>query len=760
MANAPVTPAVQDQIRHVVRTFAPGEVTILEGPFKLAEQADLKYLLSLDPNRFLSGFRSEAGLEPKAKKYGGWESQGVAGQTLGHWLTACALMHKVTGEPKLIERLSYAVDELAECQRASGDGALIAYPDGKKIFREIAAGDVRSQGFDLNGGWVPWYTNHKVLAGLIDAYRYAGNGKALGVATGFADWAIDVTKNLTPAQWQTMLSAEHGGMNEVLAELYAITGEKKYLELARKFHHDMVLIPLAEGRDVLPGLHANTQIPKLIGLARLYELDGDESDRRAATFFWNTVVDTQTFANGGNSTGEHFGKPHALGDRLKGDTAETCNTYNMLKLTRHLFTWETDPAAQMKLADYAERATFNHILASVHPKTGMVVYYCRVGQGSKKDFSTPFDSFWCCVGTGMENHARYADAIYFKSGDTLTVNQFIASEVTWAEKGATVRQETKFPDEPKTSFVIKSDQAAAFTLRLRYPNWAMADAKITVNGESANVHGKPGSYIELKRTWKSGDRVELALPMGLRTEALPDVATRQAIFVGPILLAGQVSAKSTEHPVIVDDGKPVEAWLKPNQGELMFATASDVSRPEAIELKPFFRVTEGHYSVYFDRFNAHQWEARQAEHRAEQERLADLEARTIDEVEIGAMQPERDHELTSEKSTVGEHAGRKWRHADSGGFFEFTMKVDPQGPNDLVLTYWGEDTGRDFDVLVDGQKLATVNLKAEHPDAFFDVTYPLDPAWTSGKASVRVRLRPHEKKTAGGLYGARIVRQK
>ncbi len=759
-ADAAPTPAVPDQVTPVVRAFAPGEVTILDGPFKLAERADLNYLLSLEPDRLLSGFRSEAGLEPKAKKYGGWESQGVAGHSLGHWLTACALMHRATGRPDLIERLNHAVRELAECQRASGDGALIAYPGGRKIFRELAAGDVRSQGFDLNGGWVPWYTNHKVLAGLVDAHRYAGSGEALGVARRFADWAVDVTRNLTPAQWQTMLGAEHGGMNETLAELYALTGEGTYRELARKFHHDKVLTPLAEGRDVLPGLHANTQIPKLIGLARLYELEGTEADRRAATFFWNTVVDAQTFANGGNSTGEHFGKPHALGARLKGDTAETCNTYNMLKLTRHLFTWEADPALQMKLADYAERATFNHILASVEPKTGMVVYYCRVGQGSKKDFSTPFESFWCCVGTGMENHAKYADGIYFKGDDAVTVNQFIASEARWAEKGVTLRQETRFPDEPNTSFLVTADQSTVFTLRLRYPAWTGTEAKLRVNGEPAEVQGRPGTYIEIRRTWESGDRVDVALPMPLRTEPLPDAPARQAIFSGPILLAGRVPAKPSEHPVIVDGGNPVAAWLKPGQGELTFATAPGVGRPSAIELEPFFRVTEGHYSFYFDRFDERKWEARQAEVRAEQERIADLEARTVDTLEVGAMQPERDHELTSERSTVGEHDGRKWRHAESGGFFQFTMRVDPRAPNDLVLTFWGGDAGRDFDVFVDGRKLATVNLKGEHPGAFFDATYPMDPDWTRDKTAVRVRLRPHEKKIAGGLFGARVVRRK
>jgi uncharacterized protein len=748
---------VPDKVKFVSRAFEPGEVAILPGVFKDAEQADLKYLLSLEPDRLLAGFRIEAGLKPKAEKYGGWESRGVAGHSLGHWLTACALMYAQTHDERLVEKVNYTIDQLAEVQQAS-DGALIAFPDGRKIFAEVAAGDVRSQGFDLNGGWVPWYTIHKELAGLIDVYRYMNSPKALEIATKKADWAIAVTAKLALEQWQLMLGCEHGGMNESLAELYAITGEKKYEDLARKFHHDKVLTPLAEGRDVLPGLHANTQIPKLIGLARLYELDGNEDDRKAASFFWNTVVDTQTFANGGNSTGEHFGKPNMLGARLAGDTAETCNTYNMLKLARHLYEWESDTKQQMKLADYIERATFNHILASQDPKTGMVIYFCRVGQGVKKDFSTPFDSFWCCVGTGMENHAKYADSIYFKSDDTLTTNQFIASEVKWSEHALTVRQETRFPDEPKTTFTFTGPRSATpLTLRLRYPNWAVGDAKVMINGEAIATTGKPGSYIELKRVWNNGDRVELALPMSLHAEPLPDIATREAMFIGPILLAANVPEKKIDHPVVIDNDKPLDTWLKP-QGELMFTTA-DVAKPTQIEFKPFFRLREGKYTVYFDRFTQDQWDAKQAAYRAEQERVAALEARTVDRLDIGEMQPERDHELVSEKSITGENGDRKWRHATDGGFFEFTMKVDPVAKNELVVTYWGGDENkREFDLIVDGQTVGSESLNASKPGEYFDKAYAIDPALTKGKTSVKVRVQAHPKRTAGGVYGVRIIK--
>lgn len=748
---------VPDKVAPVSRPFSPGDVTLLAGPFKDAEQADLRYLLSLDPDRFLAGFRTEAGLKPKAEKYGGWEARGVAGHSLGHWLTACALMYTQTGSPQLLEKLNYTIDELAEVQQANGDGSLIAFEGGRKIFAEIASGEVRSQGFDLNGGWVPWYTIHKELAGLIDVYRYTQNARALDVATQLGDWAVAVTARLTPEQWQTMLACEHGGINEVLAELYAITGDAKYHDLARKFHHDKVLNPLAEGKDILPGLHANTQIPKLIGLARLFELDGRDEDRRAASFFWNTVVDTQTFASGGNSTGEHFGKPHALGARLAGDTCETCNTYNMLKLARHLYAWEADEPQQMKLADYIERATFNHILASQDPKTGMVVYFCRVGQGVKKVFSTPFDSFWCCVGTGMENHAKYTDSIYFKSDDTLTVSQFIASEVKWKEKGVTLRQDTNFPDQQQTTLTVNCQTPTQFTLRIRYPFWTGKPGKFRSNGQLAELAVKPGTYLELKRTWSDGDRIGLELPTPLRVEPLQDIETKEAIFAGPILLAAKVPEKKTEHPVMVDNGQPPDAWLQP-QAALTFTT-TDVAKPLPLKFEPFFRLHDGRYSVYFDHFTDAQWHAKQAEYRAAQERLAALEVRTVDRLDIAEMQPERDHELVSEKSQTGEHTEHKWRHAFDGGYFEFTMKVDPAVKNELILTYWGSDAhDREFDLLIDGQKLATEVLRGERPGEFVDKAYPIDEAWTRGKPSVHVRVQAHPHKLAGGVYGVRTAR--
>ncbi|MBZ0257511.1 glycoside hydrolase family 127 protein, partial [bacterium] len=413
--------------------FSVEDVQLLDGPFLHARNLDAAYLLRLVPDRLLAGFREVAGLPAKAKRYGGWESMGVAGHTLGHYLSAASRLY-AAGDDRFLERINYIVDELKACQANSG--YLAAFSEGKKVFEEVAKGDIRSAGFDLNGSWVPWYTFHKQFAGLIDAYRYCDNQEALEVAKKMGDWAIDVTSGLSEEQFQKMLACEHGGMNESMLELYAITGDERYLELSRRFHHQAVLGPLARGEANLPGLHSNTQIPKIIGVAHRYEYTQDEADHDIATYFWDRVVHHHTYANGGNSNHEHFGPADQLAHRLSSESSESCNTYNMLKLTRHLFSWTEDP----QYSDYYEQALYNHILAAQNPDDGMMCYFIPMQVGGAKTYSTPFDSFWCCVGSGIENPARYTEGIYYHGDDDLLVNLFIPSVLKWKEQGVELRQ--------------------------------------------------------------------------------------------------------------------------------------------------------------------------------------------------------------------------------------------------------------------------------------------------------------------------------
>ncbi|HEX5220612.1 MAG TPA: beta-L-arabinofuranosidase domain-containing protein [Verrucomicrobiae bacterium] len=752
-ASDKVAPAIP--IR--AQTFAPKQVVLLEGPCKRAMQRDEKWLLSLEPDRLLSRYRQEAGLTPKARNYGGWEEQGISGHSLGHYLSACAWMYQGTGDQRFLDRLNYIVDELAGCQRANTNGFLGAMPNSKRLFAEIARGDIRSAGFDLNGSWVPWYNLHKLLAGLIDAYRYGDNPRALEVATRFGDWVDETTKSLTEAQWQRMLACEFGGMNESLADLYALTGNKKYLNLALKFYHQAILDPLAAGRDELPGKHANTQIPKLIGAARLYELTGDSRHGNAARNFYSIVLSNHTYVTGGNSQGEHFGPARKLDNRLGASTAETCNTYNMLKLSRALFTFEPRAA----LGDYYERALFNHILASQHPGDGRVTYFLTLKPGEAKKFLGPED-FTCCNGSGMENHARYGEAIYFHAPDQLWVNQFIASELNWTEQGLRLRQETAFPYDAATKLTITVAKPLKLALHIRQPFWATNGFAVMLNGKEADDAGKMEGYVTIEREWKTGDTVDVEMPFCLRTEAMPDNPNRIAIFDGPILLAGNVGAVGSENPVpvFVADGRAVTDWVKPVAGKPLSYRTEGVGRPVDVELKPFFATYDQRHSVYWEVFTEDGWKVREQEYRAEQQRLKELEANSADLFHIGEMQAERDHNVHGEKTGAGEYNGRKLRHAWDGGWFSFEVAVATNAPSDLVITYWGSETGqRTFDVLVEGEKLATTSLHQDQPEQFWDKVYPLPETLTRGKQKVTVKFQAHPGNFAGGVFGVRVVKR-
>jgi DUF1680 family protein len=752
LAGAKEKPALEQ----VAVPFGVREVKLLDGPFLHAQDLDARWLLSLDPDRLLSWYRKEGKLEPQGEVYGGWESMGVAGHSLGHYLSACARMYHATGQEEFKRRVDYIVADLAKCQQAGGDGYLAAIPRGREVFAEVARGDIRSQGFDLNGSWVPWYTLHKLFAGLIDSYYLCGNEQAKEVAIKLADWADETTKNLTPEQWQKMLACEHGGMNESLAELYAITGDEKYLQLAEKFYHKAILDPLVEGKDSLAGKHANTQVPKAIGAARIAELTSDQKFAKIARAFWDIMVGSHTYVIGGNSFGEHLGEPGKLNDRLGDNTTETCNTYNMLKLTSALFA--DKPAA--KYADYAERALWNHILASQSSESGMVCYYVPLRAGATKPFQGP-EAFTCCSGSGMENHARYGEYIYAHSDDALWVNQFISSELNWQDKGVQLKQLTQLPDNGKTRIEVACNAPQEFTLNVRHPHWVESGYRVTVNGKEIESPSGPASYVAIKRTWKSGDVIEIDTPLTLHLESMPDNPRRVAVFYGPLVLAGELEGQGDGLlPVLVTNDKPVSEWLKPVEGRVAFRT-NGVGRPGDQTLVPFFGVHgDTRYIVYWDIFNEDEWQQRQQEYEAERERERQLAERTVDYFAIGEMQPERDHKVEGEKTSAGEHGGRKFRHAQDGGWFSCELTLPKDKPADLLVTYWGSESGpRTFDLLLDGQKIATQSLHQDDPEKFWQKTYPLPDELTAGKEKAVLKFQAHPGNMAGGVFGIRLVRR-
>jgi DUF1680 family protein len=740
-------------------SFAPGDVKLADSPFKRAMEADTRFLLDLKPDRLLSDFRVHAGLNPKAQKYGGWESSGLAGHSLGHYLSACALQYSATNNPEFRQRVDYVVDELAECQRARKTGYVGAIPKEDTVFAEVAQGIIRSRGFDLNGAWSPWYTVHKVMAGLLDAYLYAGNANALTIETGMADWTGDILKNLTDEQIQQMLLCEYGGMNDVLVNTYALTGNKKYLDLSYKFHDRVVLDSLANRKDILPGRHSNTQIPKLIGTIRRYELTGSQPDFVMSDFFWNTVVNHHTYAPGGNSNYEYMSTPDQLNATLTDNTMETCNTHNMLKLTRHLFALRPSSTYM----DFYERALYNHILASQNHTSGMVCYFVPLRMGTRKHFSNEEEDFTCCVGTGMENHVKYGESIYFKGADgSLFVNLFIPSELTWTEKGLRLTMNANLPASPDVSLTVQTDKPVKMPVRIRKPAWLSGAMTVMVNGKAVAGSMQDG-YVVVSRTWKTGDKIDLALPANLHYVAMPDNPARQAFFAGPVLLAGDLGAKEPDPaqgvPVFVTSTADPNMFIKPTGQPLEFTTGNTGAQ-SAVTLKPFYELQTNFYTVYWDVFTPDSWKAQQVVYEQKRRDAADLERRTVDLLRLGEMQPERDHNLTGDKLETGEDHTRKFRVANGGSAMTFTMKIDSTAQNTLIGTYWGMDNrGRQFDILVDGTVVASEDLNKYKESRFYDISYPVPTELTQGKTLVTVKLQAKSNNAAGPVYGIRMVRK-
>ncbi|MCU0358577.1 MAG: glycoside hydrolase family 127 protein [Cyclobacteriaceae bacterium] len=742
--------------------FSLHAVRLLDGsPFKHAQNMDAAYLLSLEPDRLLHRFHLHAGLPVKGEIYRGWESDGLSGHTLGHYLSACAMMYASTGNAEFKKRTDYLVDELARCQQARGSGYVGAIPKEDSIFWKVQHGIIKTSGFDLNGGWSPWYTVHKVMAGLTDVYVYTSNIQALDVVVKMADWTGTILKDLNEEQLENMRKCEYGGMNDVLVHIYELTGNKKYLGLSYKFHDQFVLGELAKKIDPMPGKHSNTNVPKVTGVARRYAVAAASEDHTIASFFWETMVNHHSYVIGGNSNYEYCGDPDKLNDRLSDNTCETCNTYNMLKLTRYLFAWNPNSV----YGDYYERALYNHILASQHPENGMMTYFVPLRMGSKKTFSTPFNTFTCCVGSGMENHAKYTEGIYYEGSDgSLMVNLFIPSELSWKEKGVSFRQETKFPEDNAVRMTVQTQKAQAFQLKIRQPKWTGGNIVVKINGKVVKTSTSSDGFFVIDRKWKNNDVVELTLPMTIYTESIPDNPDRIALLYGPLVLAGQLGNEMPDPvygtTVLMTTNKNAVDWIKPVEGAALTFRTESAARPQDVKLIPFYKTYDQYYNVYWDFFTPEAWSLRQADYEAEKKRISDIESRTIDYIRIGEMQPERDHNLrASERSYVSQALGRPGREVRLGGYFEFDMKVDPAASNVLLCSYIGDDRNRSFDFLVDGVKIATQELNGGTAGRFFDVEYPVPDELVKGKSAVVIRVQAHPGKTAGRVFGCRIVNQ-
>ncbi len=766
-AESSGTVAVPDKVASKARPFDLEAVRLLDGPFRRAMELDEKYLLSLDQDRLLHDFRVNAGLPSSAQPLGGWEAPDVElrGHSVGHYLSALSLMYASTGDAVLKERAESMVTELAKVQAALPSQG--AHPGYLSAFPESFFDRVEKR----ERVWAPYYTIHKIMAGLLDVYVRFGDRQALDVVTRMADWVKFRCDRLTDAQMQAMLGTEFGGMNDVLANLYATTANADDLALARRFEHKALFDPLEHREDPLNGLHGNTQIPKIIGAAREYELTGEARYKDIATFFWERVAEHRSYVNGGNTDGESFFPPEDFSKHLGVSTTETCNTYNMLKLTRHLFAW--DPSA--RTMDFYERALVNDILGSQDPETGMVMYYCPLRPGAFKTFSTPDDSFWCCVGTGMENHGKYGDTIYFHGDDTLYVNLFIPSELTWKARGLVVRQETTFPDTDTTRLTFRTERPQRLALAIRYPSWATAGMTLKVDGQARTVAGAPGSYVTVDREWADGDTVDVELPMSLRIEAMPDDPDTIALMYGPVVLAGDLGTEGLENakrygpsapqlgrvapievPALVGDRQSVVASVKPVEGKPLHFRTAGLARPHDVELSPFYRLVQDRYTVYWKLYSPDGWKAHAAEVAAAAARRREIEQRSVDAVVVGTEGSEESHGYAGERANDGYFEGKRYREA-RGGWFGYDLKIEPGAAVTLVVTYRGSGgRRRSFDVLVDGQKVASEALEY-HPTEYFDREYAVPAALTRGRSRITVRFQAHENATAGAVFDVRVV---
>jgi DUF1680 family protein len=788
---------IKNLIPYAANPLPLSDVRLTGGPLKHAQELDADYLLKLEPDRVLYYLRLRAGMKPKAQQgYGGWDGDGrqLTGHIAGHYLSAVSYMRAATGDPRFKERADYIVEELKEIQEKQGDGyigALMANAprnretnsavaggtnnvnasrnpqlvDGKKRFEDLAKGVIQSGGFDLNGMWSPWYVEHKLFAGLRDAYRLTGNRTALEVEIKFAEWVDGILSKLSDAQIQRMLATEFGGMNESMADLYADTRDKRWLKACDYFEHRAIVEPLARHEDILAGKHGNTQVPKLLGELKRYIYTGNETNGSAARFFWDQVAFHHSFATGGHGHDEYFGPPDKLNSIVDGRTDESCNVYNMLKMTRLLFALQPDA----KYAEFQERALFNHVLGSIDPEDGRTCYMVPVGRGVTHEYQDMMHSFTCCVGTGMESHALNGDGIYYEAGDKLWVNIYTPSSANWKAAGAQLEMQTDFPEGESATlrFTLKAEKK--FTVALRRPSWAGGGFSIALNGKAEKDLPPPGLYVELNRTWKNGDAVSLVLPKALHAEPLPDNPERVALMWGPLVLAGDLGPEerrgrgrraptSDAVPVFVAMGQPVSSWLKPLPDKPGAFETQGVGREKDVDFVPFYRLHRRTYAVYWDLFTPQEWTKRAQEIAAAAEKQHKLELATVAFAQPGEMQPERDYNWQGEDSETDRIMGRAARRGSK--WFSFDLPIDTNHPMACVVTYYSDEwRKRTFEILVEGQRVAeqTVEKDGTAPH-FFDVEYPIAAELVGGKQKVTVRFQATQGNEIAAVFGVRMVR--
>ena len=765
--------------------FPLGDITLLDGPLKHARDLNVQVLLKYDCDRMLAPYRKEAGLQPRKPSYPNWD--GLDGHVGGHYLSALSI-NAATGNEECRKRMEYMISELqlvldANNQRHEAwcHNYIGGVPNSAKMWTAFSKGDFGP----YFGTWAPFYNIHKMYAGLRDAWLYCGNEQAKNLFLKFCDWAVDITRDLNDEQMEKMLGNEHGGMNEVLADAYAIAGEQKYLDCARRFSHRMLLVPLENGKDCLDNMHANTQIPKVIGYQRIAELAHDVQYHNASEYFWEIVTRQRSLALGGNSRREHFPTKENCIDYINDiDGPESCNTYNMLKLTEDLN--RVKPNGMY--GDFYETAMFNHILSAQHPQHGGYVYFTSARPRHYRNYSAPNEAMWCCVGTGMEDHGKYGQFVWTHDkgvkaeDDALYVNLFVASELNWKDRKMVIRQQTAFP-YAETSVVEVAKGKGTFILKVRKPSWC---ENFTVKGVGFDADSyEENGFVCMKRKWKKGDQVKISMPMHAYIKPMINVPQYVAIMYGPILL-GMKTGTEDMRGLIADDSRfgqyaggkklaldeapillpkhldDIAKNLKPVPGKpLHFKLATHMENTIDGELQPFFEIHDSRYMMYWLALGENDYKAYMQKLADEEKARQALEARTVDKVNPGEQQPETDHRMETDDSNKGNTEGIFFRDAKDGHYFSYLMQTKGETNLSLQLKFWGQDEWRtsEFDIYVNDKLLCSVNNSHRwRTTQFKTVDYAIPSEFVKGKKEIRVKFVAHKGKQVGQIYGVRLVK--
>ncbi len=778
-----VEPIVPDRID----LFSLKNVRITDGPFKAIEEKDHQYLLTLEPDRLLSWFRREAGLTPKAQPYPFWESDlsmrlgPLAGHILGFYLSSMSMMYDTTGDEKILERLRYVLKEMKECQDARGDGYLLATINGRQLFDEVAKGNIKTNNPTINGVWEPVYIMNKLMLGLHNAYRRCGLEEAKPILVGMADWfGTAILDKLSHENVQKLLVCEHGSINESFIDVYNDTDDKKYLEWAKRLNDEDMWVPLSQKKDILPGWHANTQIPKFTGFADVYRYTGDRKLFDASEFFWNLVVDKHTWVNGGNSTGEHFFPENEFENRVNNiGGPESCNSVNLMRLTESLYRLD----GSMKKIDYYERVLYNHILANYDPHEGMCTYYTPMRPGHYRVYATKYNSFWCCVGTGFEAPAKFAQMIYAHDCDSLFVNLFVPSTVSWNEKGIELVQQTRFPDENRTELTVHVQNETTFNLKIRKPYWVEGKSfSVNVNGTAVAAANTEDGYVSCERVWKNGDRVTIEFSPAIDVAYLKNSKKYVSIQYGPIVMAvstadptlpatefrkerltlGYYALGDWQTPVVYGTPEEIKQRLSRKEGKALTLVYRVPSESDSFELVPFNGIHFNRYTIYFrclensdamDRFRKGIKDRFEAQKK--------LDEMTIDKVVVGNFASEKEHKMEAVNSHWAHRFDSIWRDARNGGYIMYEMKVEPGRPQLLYLVFMSNDFGqRTFDVLLDGTVLETINMAKESDGVkttLFKRIVAIPESLVKGKERVTIKIHAKPGNTAGGVWELRTL---